>query len=373
MTIIDSLQLIVGAALVALVLHDVFQSVVLPRRSGGPLRVAPYLFLLLWPLWRRIGQRRQPAWRREDFLGSFAPFSIILLLAVWLIAMIFGFGLIVHGLHDQFKPPIENFQSAFYMAGTSLLTIGYGDIVPTQPLARGVVLLAGASGLTILALVIALAFNLYASFARREVLVLMLDARAGVPPSGVTLLETYGRQRILDALPAIFGQFELWTAEVLDSHLAYPVLPFFRSSHDRQSWIGALGAVLDAATLITTAVPEAACRDQDPLRHARAAAEMLYGIGCHAVIDLTRMRGFAKRYDLTAQGPGIERAEFEAACKQLAAAGYPTERSEQTWQNFSKRRAIYATRLNLMARFFACPPTQWIGDRSVLIRHLGEH
>ena len=177
-------------------------------------------------------------------MGSFATFAIVMLLVLWVVALIIGFGLVVHASADQFRPAIRDYETAFYVAGTSLFTIGYGDFVATAPMARFAMLLAAAGGLTILALVIALTFNLYASFARREVLVLMLDARAGVPPSGVTLLETYGRLGIVDELATTFGQFELWVAEMLDSHLAYPILAFFRSSHDGQSWVSALGAVL---------------------------------------------------------------------------------------------------------------------------------
>ena len=359
--------------LVAIALFDVFQSVVLPRRSGSILRLAPHLIFFLWPFWRSVGLRLRPAWRREDFLGTFAPFAIVFLLAAWFAALIVGVGLILHALQDQFQPKIVDYETAFYMAGTSLFTIGFGDIVATAGPARIVVLLAGAVGLTIVALVIALTFNLYASFARREVLVLVLDARAGVPPSGVMLLETYGRLGIIDELAPTFAQFELWTAEMLDSHLAYPILPFFRSSHDGQSWVSALGAVLDAATLLTTAVPEDAAQLTDLLRKGRASAEMIYSIGCHAIIDLTHLRVFRKRFRLTGQGPEIERVEFEVACRQLADAGYPTTCNEESWQAFAERRAVYAARLNLLARYFASPPSQWIGDRTVLPHLRADH
>jgi Ion channel len=359
-------ELLVGVALVGVVLFDVFESVVVPRRTGSLLRLAPHLLVFLWPMWRTIGSRMQPAWRREDFLGTFAPFTIVLLLGAWFATLILGFGLILHALQDEVKPPIDDYQTAFYLAGTSLFTIGFGDVVATAAPARAVVLLAGAAGLTIVALVIALAFNLYASFARREVLVLVLDSRAGVPPSGVTMLETYGQHRIADELSTTFSHFELWTAEMLDSHLAYPILPFFRSSHDGQSWVSALGAVLDAATLLATAIPENVCKDAEPLRKSRASAEMLYSIGCHALVDLTHFRYFRARLRVSAEGPGIERDEFETACRQLSKAGYPTSCSEASWQAFAKRRTVYAARLNLLARYFATPPTQWIGDRTAV-------
>ncbi len=372
-TPIFGFELALGVVLVALVLFDVFQSVVLPRRSGSVLRLAPHLLVFLWPVWRWIGLRLRPAWRREDFLGTFAPFAIVLLLVAWFAALILGFGLILHALRDQFQPRIVDYQTACYVAGTSLLTIGFGDIVATAGPARSVVLLAGAAGLTIVALVIALTFNLYASFARREVLVLVLDSRAGVPPSGVTLLETYGRARIIDELASTFGQFEPWVAEMLDSHLAYPILPYFRSSHDGQSWVSALGAVLDAATVLTTAVPDDADVRADFLRRPRAAAEMFYSIGCHAIVDLTHFQAFRRRAKVASHGPGIERAEFEAACRQLADAGYPTSCSDASWQAFAQRRSVYATRLNLLARYFASPASQWIGDRTVLAHLHADH
>ncbi len=202
---------------------------------------------------------------------------------------------------------------------------------------------------------------------------LALDARAGVPPSGVALLETYGRNGVIDRLAATFDRYELWTAEMLDSHLAYPLLPFFRSSHDSQSWVSALGAVLDAATLLTTAVPPEVCQRTDPLRTARAGAVLMVSIGCHAVIDLTQLAVTRLGIELEDNNPCIERSEFDLACRQLAEAGYPAECSDATWQAFSEQRSVYATRLNLLARFFASPPTQWIGDRTVLAQRHYPH
>lgn len=360
-----------GVALIVIVLLDVFQTVVLPRRTGSILRFSPHLIVLLWPVWRRIGLRLHPAWRREDFLGTFAPFLIVLLLFCWFVALVVGFGLTVHTLGDEFQPAITDYETAVYVAGTSLLTIGFGDFVPTAAPARLLMLMAGAAGLTIVALVIALTFNLYASFARREVLVLVLDSRAGVPPSGVTLLETYGRFQVIEELAGTFAQFELWTAEMLDSHLAYPVLPYFRSSHDSQSWVSALGAVLDAATLLTSAVQPEASPDLSP--RVRASAEMFYSIGCHAIVDLTHFRFFRGRFDSAEQGAGIERSEFEVACRELAAVGYPIDCSDASWQAFARRRSVYATRLNYLARYFASSPTQWIGDRSALTQMLAPH
>ncbi len=365
------MQWIGGLALIAVILYDIFFAVVLPRRTGTFLRWSRYLIVAAWPIWRSIGMRLQPAWRREDFLGTFAPLTILLLLFSWTLGLVLGFGLTVHAVRGDFQPPILDFSTSVYVAGTSLLTIGFGDVVAISTGARFLMLAAGAAGLTIVALVITLMYTLYASFARREVLVLALDSRAGVPPSGVTLLETYAQFDILDELAETFTRFELWTAEMLDSHLAYPILPYFRSSHDGQSWVSALGAVLDAATLLAVAVD----RDHPsaPAPKVRASAEMFYSIGCHAIIDLTQVRWFFAQFDPASEGPGIERAEFEAACQQLAESGLRVDYSEETWLVFAQRRAIYATRLNLLAQYLSTPPAPWVGDRSSLANLLAPH
>jgi Ion channel len=369
-----ALELTAGLILVAVVLYDVFESVMVPRRTNTKWRLAPPVIVSLWPLWRWFGLRLHPAWRREDFLGTFAPFTIMLVLVIWVLSLVAGYGLVFHALADQFEPRPGDFMTAIYAAGTALLTIGFGDFVPLGTAARMMALLAGASGLAVVALVIALSFNLYESFARREVLVLLLDSRAGVPPSGVTLLETYGEQQMPGQLASLFGRYESWTAELLDSHLAYPVLPFFRSSHDGQSWASALGAVLDAATLLITAVEEPTGAALSELRAARMAADMMYHIGCHALVDLTQGRLIAKHAKFGSE-PGVERAEFETACRRLSRAGYRASPSDTAWEVFVKHRSVYATRLNTLARYLAAPPTQWIGDRSILARshqpHLG--
>src|SRR6266699_2971937 len=98
----------------------------------------------------------------------------------------------------------------------------------------------------------------------------MLHNRAGAPPSGVTLLETYARLKMLEDLPGFLSAWEEWSTEVLIGSLSYPVLPYFRSVRPYESWISALGALLDAATLIIS------CIEDGPA----GPAHLLYQSGC---------------------------------------------------------------------------------------------
>src|SRR5262249_10559573 len=209
-----------------------------------------YVITTLWRLWRWIGLRISAAERRETFLGTYGALAVILLLVCWIAGLVVGYGLLLDGLRDEVKPVPENLGSSLYFAGTSLLTPGLGDFVALGGWARLVSLAAAATGLGIFAATLTLLYTLYGSFQRREVAVVVLEAGAGAPPSGVTLLETYALAGILDDLPKVFADWQAWAAEVLDSHLAYPLLAYFRSSHDNDSWVSSLGAVMDAATLV---------------------------------------------------------------------------------------------------------------------------
>jgi Ion channel len=349
----------------------VFQSVVVPRWTNRTLRLSPLILDRSWPAWRAMALRLRSPERRESLLGTFAPLVLMLVLAAWVMALILGYGLALHALRSQTEPPLQKFSSAVYLAGESLLTIGFGDIIAVESPARVVLLGAAASGLAVVALVISLTFSLHGSFQHREVQVLTLDARAGAPPSGVSLLETYAQFDMLDELPAMFASWEIWSAEMLESHIAYPILPYFRSSHDNESWVSAMGAVLDAATLLLTTVePGARCTAKQ-----QGAAHLMYGLGCHAVVDLSHWFRFRLKNDTTATGAldaGVERGEFESARLRLAQAGFNLRDAEEAWRDFTRHRAAYAVALNTLAKHFATPPAQWIGDRSS-VSHLHRH
>jgi hypothetical protein len=346
---LSPVEVLLGIAVVVYVLNDVFQSVVVPRSTPARYRLSRLVVVPGWRAWRSVGLRSHSTSARERMLGTFAPMVVVVLLVLWLSVLVLGFGLIFFGLRTQLHPVAQDFPTALYFAGTSVLTIGFGDIVATSALGRFLGLLAGGLGLGTIALAISFLFSLYSSFQRREVLIVTLDARAGAPPSGVSLLETTAKYGLDKDLPRLFAEWEKWAAEVLDSHLAYPLLAYFRSSHDNESWVSALGAVLDATTLVLTTVVDG----------PRGPAKMMFSLGTHLVEDLGRYFAIAGDHDA-----GVERYEFDEARERLAAAGWTLLGPEESWVAFSRLRMQYASRLNSMARWWAAPPTQWIGDRS---------
>jgi hypothetical protein len=312
---LDWAELVVGVLLVLLTLSDLFQSVVVPRRTTGA-RLAPVLLPISWSIYHWVTLRVVRLGKREEALGSFAPLAVMLLLVTWVCGLVLGYGLVLHALAGQISPQPHDLGTALYFSALCLLTLGFGDIVPVGPAARILVLSEAGAGLGTVALTISFLFSLFASFQRREAQVITLDASAGAPPSGLTLLETCRRLNIPDHLAQVFDDWKLWSAEVLEGHLAYPVLNYFRSSHDHESWVSALGAVMDAATLVITTV------EDGPKGHAKLI--------------------------------------------------YQLRESEQAWADFGRLRANYALPLNQMARYFDIPPARWVGDRSY-VRHLAAH
>ena len=342
-----------GAVIVIVVLFDVFNAVVVPRPTRRRLSPATLLTRTSWRAWRATGVRMRGANRREQFLGVYAPTLLVALLVMWIAGEIVGYGLLIHALNFDFSRAPSGLDS-LYIAGSTILTLGTGDFSATGSLSRMVMLLGAASGLGTLALVISLLFNLYANFQQREALVVTLDARAGAPPSGITLLETHGKMEMIDGLGGLFAEWERWSAEVLDTHLAYPILAYFRSSHDNESWVAALGAVLDAATLVVTSVE----------RVPRGPAWMMIELGNHLVEDLAQTFGLADEAMV-----GVEREEFDDARRRLEGVGYALGPADAAWQKFAKIRSRYAYRLNALAQYWEIPPAQWIADRGLLRRH----
>jgi Ion channel len=257
---------------------------------------------------------------------------------------------VLFALGHEITPPAEDLGTAMYFAAESLLTIGYGEITANGVASRIIVTFAAITGLGVVAIVVTFLFSIYASYQRREREVIALQATAGAPPSAVRLLSMYGRLGLVDRLPDFFITWQRWAAEVLDSHVAYPLLGYFRASHDNLSWISALGTVLDAATLVTTTIRGV----------PRGEAELCRRVGTHLVEDISSL-GFRE-----GGATPLTREEFDLAYRRLAAAGYDLEPSDKAWRMFERARGPYAEQLQQMAAYWATPAASWLGTHSPL-------
>ena len=345
----EAVAFALGIFLLTLTFWDLFETVVVPRPTPGWFRIGRYLVRGSWRAIMAIRDGR-PGRSYDRLLGLFAPAATIGLLLAWLVTLIFGYGLVFYALRDQLRPVPTGLGDALYFAATSMLTLGFGDYVADGAAARIFATIAAITGLGAVALVVTFLFSLFGSYQRRERRVVALQAAAGAPPSAVALLETYALLGLIDDLPRLFEEWEDWAVEVLDSHVAYPLLAFFRSSHDDLSWISALGTVLDTASLVLTTI-------DGP---SRGQAKLFKRMGTHLVEDIYYL-GFRRGEPIA-----LDRSDFEAACYRLQEAGYRLEPQDDAWAKFEAARATYAPRLEAMAQYLAMPATQWLGDPVVL-------
>jgi len=272
---------IVGIVSILAILLDAFETVVLPRRVRRSFRITSWFYRRTWIPWRRLASRIQGQARRENFLGYFGPLSLIFLLVLWAAGLIFGFALLQYGAGEHFRLSEEpiTFGVLVYHSGETFFTLGYGDIIPNSGLARALAVLEAGLGFGFLGVVIGYLPTIYSSFSRREIEISLLDARAGSPPSATELLARFGNGPQQAVLDQIFKDWERWAAEVLESHLSYPALSFFRSQHNNQSWLGALITILDGSALVIAGV--------DGLRNDQA--KITFAMARHAMVDLAQV------------------------------------------------------------------------------------
>jgi Ion channel len=347
-----SAEVALGSLILIAVLHDLFQSVVLPRPSIGRWRISQLTLRPLWASWRWLGARLRRIDRRENWLATFGPVAVIALLGMWVVGLTVAYGLLIDGVRDQIQPAPASLGTSLYLSAATLFPLSYGDFLPMGAGARIVAVAETATGVALIALVISLLFSLYRSFQDREELVVTLDALAGAPPSGVQILEVAAQYHMPDTVSSTFDDWRRWSAAVLESHLAYPILVYFRSSHDNEAWVNSFGAVMDAATLVISSI------DAESLE---GSAHLLLKVGNHLVEDL----GWYFRLERSPSAV-VERQEFDEARGRLQAAGYRCRGSDAAWADFVSLRSRYALPLNQLARRMAIRPAQWIGDRSYL-------
>lgn len=280
---------VAGVALFLIVVWDAFEAIILPRRVTRKFRLTRLFFRSTWSAWRFFVNLLRVRKTREALLGFYGPMSLILLIGVWAVGLVLGFGLMQYGVGSAVSAGAGGAQPGFwmdlYLSGTTFVTLGLGDVVPRSPLARALVVAEGGFGFGFLAAIIGYLPFIYGSFSKREVDISLLDSRAGTPPTAGELLRRHSYEGGHHALRELLKDWEVWSAELMESHLSYPVLAYFRSQHDNQSWIASLTAILDTCALLKVGI-EDACERQ---------AELTFAIARHAVVDLSQVFGTPPR------------------------------------------------------------------------------
>src|SRR5882672_7280776 len=275
------IAIIPGLALILIILWDAFETIILPRRVTRRLRLTSVFYRTMWTICSGLVRAMHNRKRREKYLGTFGPLSLLMLLAMWAAGLILGYAILLWAMNTPLNVlgPKTNFGTYIYLSGVTFFTLGYGDVVPVLGAGRALVVIEAATGFGLLAIVIGYLPVLYQSFSRREVNIALLDARAGSPSSAAEMLRRHGESGHLHDLNVVLHEWEHWSAELLESHLSYPVLCYFRSQHDNQSWLSALTTILDTCALVLVGVGDTPTWQ----------AKLTFAMARHAVVDLAQI------------------------------------------------------------------------------------
>lgn len=349
---LEILAVVLGAFLVFAVLWETFETIVLPRRVTRQFRMTRLFYRYSWLPWRALAGIRRNKKKRDAMLSYYGPLSLLMLLAFWAITLVFGFALVHFGDSEQMAGAVypSRFGNALYLSGTTLFTLGLGDVTPASSLGRFVTVLEGGIGFGFLALVIGYLPVLYQSFSRREVTISLLDARAGSPPTAFELIRrnTGPATCDFDALTDVLAHWESWAAELMESHLSYPVLAYFRSQHDNQSWIASLTVILDVCSLAMVGL-EGLCQYQ---------ARMTFAIARHALVDLSQVFGAAPEKDGADGRLSLE--ELALIRQELSASGFQLASDSAADAELKRLRSLYEPYALALAHHLMLDLPPWI-------------
>jgi len=345
-------SLIAGIVCLFVVLLDAFQTIILPRRAAGKFRLTHVFYALTWKPWVFFTKICHNPRKRETAFSFYGPLSLIFLLIVWASAMVVGFALIYYSIGSPFVDATRRvgFRTDLYVSGTTIFTLGLGDVTPQSPWARGLIILEAGTGFGFLAVVMGYFPVLYAAFSRREVSISLLDARAGSPPTAAELMRRHSYQGAEQALSQLLVEWERWSAELLESHISYPLLCYFRSQHNNQSWIGALTAILDTSALLIAGVRG----------HEARQAQLTFAMARHALVDLSQI---LSQPPVTSAPDRLPPARYEQLYKLLCESGISVCRDGQSIERLVAMRVLYEGYAQALSNYLLMPLPPWIADQ----------
>jgi len=337
---------ILGAVLVVLMLAEFFVTFLLPRRVKRDVRLARNIDRLLWIPWRGVG-RRLPAGSGDTWLGFFGPLSLVFTLLLWILGLIVGFAAIQWALGSHLASSgTVNFGRTLYFSAGDFFSAST-SLTPQTTGADIVGVLEAATALAVLFVVIGYLPALFQAYSRREIAVSQMAPRAGSPPTAGGLLRHSMERERWSELDAYLEDWETWAAELMETHLSYPVLAFFRSQHLNQSWLGALVVVMD-----TSSVRIASTGGNDAV-----SAELSYAIGRHALADLAYMFRVSSSADVPER---LGEGDFQRLREIASRCGAAADGGAAMRERLSELRAGYEPQAQALARHLELPLPQWL-------------
>jgi hypothetical protein len=344
----QALAVLGSIALILVVLWDAFEVIILPRRVTRKFRLARLFYRSTWLPWKWSAQRMKSRSRRETFLSFYGPVSLVFLLSVWAVGLILGFALLRESLHTPMRIDEDGrgFVTDLYFSGSTFFTVGVGDVLARGLTGRALTILEAGLGMGFLAMVIGYLPVLYQAFSSRELNISLLDARAGSPCTAAELLIRHFDGDAFVELSAFLRDWERWSAELLETHLSYPVLAYYRSQHSNQSWLLALTTILDVSALVMVGI------DGVPEHQAK----LTFAIARHAVVDIAHVFNTSPHEPHRDRLPPDELARLRG---NLASHGISLQSGHAADERLRSLRHMYEPYVHSLSTYLLMPLPGW--------------
>jgi hypothetical protein len=341
------IALLAGAVLTVAILRDALETIVFPRIAMPTARLKRfYYYRATWNRWASMAHSTPPD-RRERFLSWYGPLAFIGLLLLWALGLITAFALMHWSQRAVVSdlPGDGQFFDDFYLSGTSLFTLGFGDVLPHNQVSRLLSVAEAGIGLMFLTAVLGYLPVLYGSFFRRETRLALLEGWAGCPPAAAEIFCRLARSGDLSPLPLFLEQWENWCGDVLQSHLSHPAVAYFRSQHQGQSWIEALVTVLDVSALVKVGI------DGVPVWQA----ELTFAIAKRTAVDLTTVLGLQPDHSVDR----LPADDMVALRRDLALAGVELNASPEASRQLVELRKMYEPYVVALSKYLLISVPPW--------------
>ena len=259
----DILCTLLGGALIVLAAVEVYFTILHGRGRSGLLSES--INRGAWSALRTF-VAPLPRGRRHRILNALGPLLLPALIAVLLAGLVTGFALLYFPIMPSgftVNVPASRWHDAFYFSGTTLLTVGYGDIVPRTGAPRFLALVEAAAGLGVISLAVAYLLSVYGALERKRTVALSFYHQADEGADAAGFIAHHfvaGDFRGLDgALNAAARDLQ----SLLEAHLEHPIIHYFHPIEVHKSLPRMLFLSLEICAVMRACL--------DPHAHAGAA------------------------------------------------------------------------------------------------------
>ncbi|MBF5008676.1 two pore domain potassium channel family protein [Burkholderia pseudomultivorans] len=334
-----------GIALMAVAIADAFQTVVVARHARRLPVIARMFYRVTWPPFAAAAHLISHAWRRDKYLGIYGPLSLLVLIGCWVVGLIVAFAMLQWALGAQSSGVVRGFAGDLHLSAATFFTLGTAGL--GSPASESLMIVEAGFGYSFLGLVISYLPVLYQSFSGRELHILMLDARAGSPPSAVQFVLRRGDNPA--KLEKRLAEWEEWALDLLQGHLSYPMLAFYRSQHPDHSWLAALTMVVDVSALAMLGAEG----------DLRRQAELTFAAGRHA---LAHTASIFDASPPTETGDRLPPADFARLCAAISTNPTPLQAERIVATALAQLRSMYEPHAQALSAYFLMDLPPWLAQ-----------